>query len=76
MKSFSGTLIATVCAACAMSCSGASAPTPQVPAELICKLNVLMNLPRDPEDIDYLAIESVVRAVRGCTVVHLPDAGP
>ena len=56
-------------------CSGEPLP-PRVPDELICKLNVLMNLPRDPEDIDYLAIESVIRAVRGCTVVHLPDAGP
>jgi hypothetical protein len=56
-------------------CSGAQQVPTQVPAELVCKLNALLQLPRKPEDIDYLAVESLVRAVRGCTVIHLPDAG-
>jgi hypothetical protein len=56
-------------------CSSTQQPGPLVPSELICKLNVLANLPRRPEDIDYLAIEAMVRDVRGCTIVHLPDAG-
>lgn len=61
-------------------CSGEPLPPIQIPSkipdDLLCKLNVLTNLPTDPEQIDYLTIEGIVRAVRGCTVVHLSDAGP
>jgi hypothetical protein len=59
-------------------CSGEPLPpvhVPEVPPDLLCKLNVLTNLPQDPEEIDYLIIQGVVRAVRGCTIIHLPDAG-
>jgi len=50
-------------------------PTPQVPAELVCKLGILLNLPQDPEQIDYLAMKTLIDGVRGCAAVH-SDAGP
>lgn len=57
------------------ACSGAPQQVPQVPAELVCKLNVLLNLPKDPERIDYLAVKELIEGVRGCDAIH-SDAGP
>lgn len=60
-------------------CSGEPLPPvrlpAQVPAELLCKTNLLLNLPRDPDAIDFNAVKELIEGVRGCDAIHF-DAGP
>ncbi len=63
-----------------VACNGASLPPikvvpVKVPDALVCKLNVLLALPRDPEAIDYNAVKALIDGVNGCDAIERDPFG-
>jgi hypothetical protein len=72
------TTLTLIALATSAGCSAAAPPgklPTKVPDELICKVNLLLNLPRNPEAIDFNAVKELIEGVRGCDAIHF-DAGP